>query len=260
MKTANQSGGSNGDLPKTKMTTEEALWLVTVRQPCIAFIKNQDNNLTWEDAEDIFSHQVDILSVRGFDDLYSNKIRLETRHGRVLSDLEKLAFLQYHLKRRIIDHFRKLRTLKSGYLRSSCSCGDTGCACPQRKGGHEGRKELTELQWATLPDERSKQKAFNKGIMMDLNEVFADAWPFLGKNYRAIIRAAKRYPSGGFNPTCLYEAMMEHERNFFRPKDGGAFVADEKEFVRKAIARRTAELRRKLRKIIADEPGKFDFY
>ncbi len=259
MRHQNKFGGSNGDRPQIKITTEQALWLAAVRQACIAFIKNQDDNLTWEDAEDIFTHQMDILSKRGFHDLYSNKILLEIRHGRVLSDSEKLAYLHYHLRRRIIDHFRRLRSLKAGYVRLSCTCGNTGCNCPQRKGGHERCNELSEHEWANIVDERSKQAALAKEVMMALNEIFADAWPFLGKTYRAIIRAAKRYPAGGFNPTCLYEAMMEHERGFFMPKDG-ALVVNEREFIRRAIAKRTSELRKKLQRIVADEPGRLDFF
>lgn len=71
---------------------------------------------------------------------------------------------------------------------------------------------------------------------------------------KAILDAALRNPKGGFNRKSLYEAMTDEERQLFLRKEG-ALVVDEKEWIKKAIAARTAEVRRKIRRIIADDPG-----
>lgn len=233
MRDNTKSGGSSGDRPKSRLTTAEALWLTTVRAECIVFIKSQDEKLVREDAEDIFSHEIEVLSKRGFHDLYSKVLRLEIQHGREVSHEENLALLGYHLNRRVIDFFRAANRIKRS---------------------HGKRKNLEDYQWNALPDKGTEYEGERRMGGDRLDELRASVRNHLNPKDKAILNAALRNPKGGFNRTSLFEAMTDEERELFQTKDA-ALVVDEKEWIKKAIAARTADVRRKIRRIIADDPG-----
>lgn len=251
--------GSNGDNSKSKLSNEEAHWLIKVRSLCIQFIRNQDEKLSREDAEDIYANELEILSKRGFHDLYSTQIRLDVQRGLHLSHEEKIALLSYHLKRRVIDFFRKIRTRTSGYVPSECGCEDSDCDCHGKKRGWHRITEVSEFVVTSVPDHAS-ELAFEKiEARSDLDTLCNTVWPFLNESQRAILAAARRNPADGFKSSSLHEAMTKAERELFLPKDR-SLVVDENDCIKKAIARRTSELRRQLQGIIADDPGKFPFY
>lgn len=118
---------------------------------------------------------------------------------------------------------------------------------------------ISNYHWSTLIDPASELQADSAKFGAILDKIAADSSVTIGEQDKAILNAAIRNPSGGFNSDSLYDSMTEEEYQLFLRKDG-ALVVDEKEYIKRAIARRTAELRRKLCRVVADDPGKADFY
>lgn len=259
--TKNNDGSNGGNKrskignSKSKLNVAEALWLIKVRRECIVFIHEQDEKFSWEDAEDIFSGQVKTLVRRGFRSLYSQKTKMAIELGLVLSDADKLAILKDRLKKRVLDHFRTLQTEKAGHLKPVCECGKKRCKCETRQPGFHRIVEISHYQWNQIPDQRTEFKAERRIARNRLDELNARVRKHLNPKDRAILDAAIRNPRGQFKRTPLYEAMTEQERELFLPGDG-KLAADEKEHVKSAIAARTADVRRKIRRIFASDPGK----
>jgi hypothetical protein len=239
----------------SRLTTEEARWFAAVRPEATAFIRQQDEkNITWDDAAEIYSAQIQILTRRGFQSLYSRKTRDAMSQGFVLSDKGKLAILKNRLKKRVKDHFRRRDTIRAGYVPPACECGKKGCKCESKEPGYSRIVEISDYRWNQILDPRSELEAERNAARDRLDELSAKVREKLSPQAQAILDAAIRSPKGLFNRTSLYEAMTEQEREKFLPDDA-APVSDRKERIKKAIAARTAEVRRTIRRIIASGPG-----
>jgi hypothetical protein len=258
MKTVNQPGGSTGDRPKPEITAEQALWLNEVCLQYIPFIVKQCGDLTWQDAEDIVAHQKSIVAERGFDDIYSKEIRLNIERGFHPSREKTQSLLRYHLHRRLADFFKRRKTIKGGYVPPKCDCGESDCSCDGRRSGSYLIREVSDHVVAVVPDESAKRELDGVSARSDLDFLCAKAWPSLNEIDRVILTTARRSPAGCFNRSSLYEAMTESERELFLT--AGIPIFAKEEAVKCAIASRTGELCRKLRRSVAEERADFAFY
>lgn len=258
MKTVNQPESSNES--ESKITADQALWLTRLRPSCIPFIiKQGEKKISQQAAEGIFSHEVQILSERGFDDLFGKKIRADIERGLIPSDERILALLKYHLKRRIADFFRNTKAVKRGYVIGKCGCGKATCTCEDRVDGWHRICDVSEHVVAAVPDDTAVRALEGIEAKSDLEYLYTKAWPSLNETDKIILIAAWRNPAGGFNRSSLYESMSEVERRHFLPK-GGAQAIDEEEKIKCAIASRTAELCRTLRRAVAEDLKTFALY
>jgi len=253
----NHQASQGSSSQESKLTTAEARWLNEVRPKCTAGIYEQDEKISREDAAEIYSAQIQILNRKGFQSLYSKKTKRAISQGLVLTDDDNLAILKNRLKNRVRDFFRKCHTRKAGYVRPVCECGNKGCKCESGEPGFSRIFEISDYRWSQIPDQRAEFEAERRDARDRLNELKSEVWEHLNPKDRAILDTAIRNPEGQFKRTPLYEAMTEQERKLFLPKDDTP-VADEKEHIKRAIAARTEDVRRKIRRIIASDPGECD--
>jgi hypothetical protein len=247
------------DQTLSKLTTTEAKWISDVRTEGISLIYRQGEDISWHDAAEIFSGQVESLSRNGFQSLYSEKTRIAINGGLVLTDEDNLAILKNRLKNRVKDFFRGRRRIKSGYVASVCSCDDDRCECKCRDAGYSRIVEISEFLWNQIPDPQSELEDERSKARDRLNEIKSQVWEHLNPTDRAILGAALSRPEGLFNRVSLFDAMSEEERHLFlngkRIRTGA-----ERDIILAAIAARTADVARKVRRIlIKTSPGRLGF-
>lgn len=248
-------GGSNGDrpIPTPAFTAEQALWLTAKRPEGLAYLMSvaaRYGRLTIHDAEEIFSHQVQILSERGFIDLYSKKLREEAHKGNHPNNDQMLQFLKVHLTRRLIDWIRRNRTLKAGFIPAEpCSCGETDCDCPDRPRATNRVVEIPEYVREAVSCDASDQAFERLEARDELRALLSEVEGDLPQSHRSILLAAMRDPAGGFERSSVFTMMTEEERTQFHPKDG-AMEVNLDEQIKRAIGKRACEIPLLVRKAI----------
>ena len=225
-----------------------------MRPKCIAYIKSiatRYGKLTHEDAEDIFSIQLEILSRRGFATLYSKGVQRKAESSGPLTLTEEFVFLKKHLKRRLIEWIRRQQALKRGWVPADpCQCGDPDCNCPEKPQGHHRLTELSDSDWLALPDEDSLKWLQGIQAREQLDALVAKGRLELSQPHLLILDAAMRNPAGGLSRSSIYDAMTDEERSVFVPDDGalvldlrdGARIVELKEAIKKSIGRRASEI------------------
>lgn len=228
MKTDHLHESSYGDRPKVKPTITQMLWLNEITPKFIPYVKSRGADLNWQDAEDIVSDQRVLMLSHGFDGTYDN------------------ALLAFHLKRRISDFFRRLKAIKR-CPSDACECGEGDCTC--KPGRHPA--DASEGLFAAIPDEKATQSFRAVEARSDLEAIYARVWPFLNEVQKLLLKAARRDPAGGLNRTSLYDSMTEDERSLIARSYSGC--AGDEESIKCAIASRTGELCRLIRRILDDD-------
>jgi len=237
--TRTQQDKSAGGNSPSNLTDTEARWLIKPRTQCIEFIKKQDEKITHEDAEDIYSDELEILSKRGMQDLYSLELRaLIALDLYWVSDEERLALLKYHLQeRRIPDFFRRKTAAKRDYRKE---------------------KLLPDYKWLNIEQEH-RAGDFPHWLVTD---EFTYLFSQMGESTRfdqkdiAILTAAVRGKLVKLRRDQLYEAMVTSERNLFLPN--GKDVPDLRNSIIKAIGKRATLTMNKIRKFLDNSEDRFD--
>ena len=213
--------GLNQPHPQSKLTSGEASWLYLVRPMSIRYIMSLDINLKLEDAEEIFTRQIEALSKRGMKDMFSveklNEFneKIENKQFWAVHKEALRMLFKPHLVRRTIEHFKSVRRV-----------------------GYDERlnSELTITEM-TRPGGDSR---YNLSTLKNIDELrvlisFIQESPKFDARDLAIIRNATKI--GSLKAKLLYDAMSTYERNLFLPKDGRD-RADTKEFIITAIRKR----------------------
>ena len=240
---------SRSDNPISQLTEQEGLWLDQLRPECCAFIRHQDDKISWEDSAEIFAGQVEKLHERGFQSLYSQKTREAMSQGLILGDGDKLAILKNRLRKRVKDHFRSLRRQKAGHIPPACECGKQRCKCESRDPGFSRIVEISDYHWNQIPDQRIELESERNEARDRLSEVKSKVWEHLNPKDRAILGAAIRCPEGLLYCGSLFDAMSDEERILFRGRSS----------TKVAIAARTQGVCRKIRRILRTL-GKPEFF
>lgn len=238
--TRTQQDTTAGENPTSILTNKDARWLIKVRLECISFILRQDDKISPEDAEDIYSNEFVILSDRGMIDLYSLELRELIALDRYwVSDEERLALLKYHLKeRRIPDFFRHKTAAKRDYRKE---------------------KFLPDYKWLSVEQENRPGDLYHRA----LNEKFAYLLSQMGKSTHfdkkdiAILSAAVSGQLTKLRRDQLYEVMPTTDLNFFLPADGKA-APDLRDSIIKAIGKRSTRTMTKIRKFLDNSEGRFN--